>query len=843
LEEFLPLVLRPSRYIGHEINAIQKDPSIVKTWVALAFPDTYEVGMSHLGIQILYKVLNDIPHVAAERVYAPWMDYERLLRAKTLPLMSLESSRPLRRFDIIGFTLQYELGYSNVLNILNLSDIPLRSQDRDNGYPLIIAGGPCAFNPEPLADFIDAFLIGDGEEAIVEIVRVYEEWRAGGGQKEELLKGLTGVEGVYVPSLYKIDYLPDGRIKGINGPRVRKRFLFDLESAPFPDRPIVPYLKIVHDRITLEIARGCLRGCRFCQAGIIYRPWRERSHQRIISLAEESLKNTGYEEVSLASLSSGDHSSLLPLIRDLTSRFGSKRISVSLPSLRIGTLNDDIIREIRKIRKTGFTIAPEAGTERLRRVINKELDEEGLDRTVRWIFDEGWDTLKLYFMIGLPTEREDDLRGIIEMVRRILRTGKGKGHRPLNINLSISAFVPKAHTPFQWKGQIPLQEIRDRIDYLRGHLRDRRLNIKGHEPETSLLEAIFARGDRRLGPVISRAFMLGCRFDGWIECFDWDRWKKAFEEAGIEPESYAKRDMDIQDILPWDFIETGVKKEFLEREYRKAFLEEWSRDCRYGPCLGCGLPCEKEKWVQDPRFKVQGFGAIATPHISRPKFPVRIRLRFSKTGLMRFLSHLELMTAIQRAVARADLPIAFSSGFNPHPKISFGPALPVGVEGLNEYLDMELISPVNIKHVVDGLNRCLPEGLRIHEGRIISRRAVSLSSLLNRYIYSIEISKDEIELLKEMVAKESIPIKRRTAKGIKWIDLRTMIRDIKFLNATQALITLQDTEVSSVKPLEVLGVLLRRNPLSSNIRRIGVFGMVDGEWVDPLGSAEMETVV
>lgn len=825
MEEFLPQVMRPSRYIDQEINAIHKDPSLVRTWIALVFPDTYEVGMSHLGLKILYKILNGITHVSAERVYAPWIDYEKILRAKGFPLRSLESSRPLREFDIIGFTLQYELSYTNILNILDLSHIPLRSQDRDKGYPLIIAGGPCTFNPEPLTDFIDAFLIGDGEEAILEIVKIYEEWRAGGGQKEELLKLLSGIEGVYVPSHYDINYLPDGRIKGINGPKVRKRFLFDLDSAPFPDNPVVPYLKIVHDRITIEIARGCTRGCRFCQAGIIYRPWRERSPEKIISLAEESLKNTGYEEISLASLSSGDYSSLLPLIRDLTSRFKSKRVSISLPSLRIGTLTDEIIREIKKIRKTGFTIAPEAGTERLRRVINKELDEGDLVKTVKWVFEEGWDTLKLYFMIGLPTEREDDLKGIIDMVRRVLKIGKERSRRPPNINLSISSFVPKAHTPLQWKGQIPIHEIIDKTDYIKGHLSQRRLNIKGHQPEMSFLEAVFARGDRRLGSVISKAFMLGCRFDGWTECFDWNRWKRAFEETGIDPEFYANRDIEVQDILPWDFIETGVKKEFLEREYKKALQEEKSPDCRYGPCLGCGLPCEEK--VQSSDIRDQRSEIRHQTSDFRPKIPIRVRFRFSKTGLMRFLSHLELMTVIQRAVARADLPIAFSSGFNPHPKISFGPALPVGVEGLNEYLDMELISPVNIKMVVEDLNRSLPQGLHIHEAKIISSKTGSLSSLVNRYLYSIEVSKGEIELLKEAVAKESIPLERRTARGVKRIDLRQMIEDIKFLNGTEALITLQDTEEYSVKPLEVLEALLHRDPLSSRIRRIELFGMRD----------------
>jgi radical SAM family uncharacterized protein/radical SAM-linked protein len=832
-EGFLTQVLRPARYIDHEINAIHKDPSVVRTWVALAFPDTYEVGMSHLGLKILYKILNDIPGVVAERVYAPWVDYEDALRARGLPLRSLESFIPLKDFDILGFTLQYELSYTNILNILNLSHIPLKSEDRDKGYPLIIAGGPCAFNPEPLAGFIDAFVIGDGEEAIVNIVNIYEEWKAGAGTKEGLLKRLSLIEGVYVPSLYDIEYLTNGRIKEIKGPVVRKRFLSDLENAPFPDRPIIPYIKAIHDRLTLEIARGCTRGCRFCQAGIIYRPWRERSPDRILYLAEGSIKNTGYEEVSLSSLSSGDYSRLLPLMKDLTKRFESKRVSISLPSLRIGTLTEEIIQEIKKIRKTGFTIAPEAGTERLRRVINKELNEGELDKTVKWVFDEGWDTLKLYFMIGLPTEREDDLRGIIDTVRRVLRISRQRSRRLPNINLSISAFVPKAHTPFQWNGQIPIQEIKEKIDYIKGHLQRGRFNLRGHEPEMSLLEAIFARGDRSLGSVILKAFRLGSRFDGWKEYFDWSRWNRAFEESGVDPEFYANRDIGLSDILPWDFIETGVKKEFLQEEYIKALKEEKSPDCRYGTCLSCGLPCEREGRGKSSEFRVKSSDFRLPTSDSRPKIPIRVRFRFSKTGLMRFLSHLELMTAIQRAVARVDLPVACSSGYNPHPRISFGPALPVGVEGLREYLDMELMSPVNIERIVEVLNMALPQGLNIHGAKIISQKSESLSSLLNRYLYSIEVSSKEIELLKEGIAKKSIPIERKTERGIKRIDLRPMIADLNFLDSREALITLQDTVESSVKPLELLEVLLDREPLSSRVRRIGLFGMRNGEWVDP----------
>lgn len=831
MEEFLPLVLRPARYIDHEINAIHKDPARVKTWVALIFPDTYEIGISHLGLKILYKILNDISGVAAERVYAPWIDYEDALRARGLPLRSLESSMPLKDFDILGFTLQYELSYTNILNILDLSYIPLKSEDRDKDYPLIIAGGPCAFNPEPLVDFIDLFVIGDGEEAIVDLVDIYKEWKDAGGTKDELLKRLSRLEGFYVPSFCDFYYSPDGRINKIKGDKVRKRILWDLDNAPFPNRPIIPYIKAIHDRVTLEIARGCTRGCRFCQAGMIYRPLRERSPERIICLVEESLKSTGYEEVSLSSLSSGDYSNLLPLLRALISMLFAKKVSISLPSLRIGTLSAEIIQEIKKIRKTGFTIAPEAGTQRLRKVINKELDEGELMKTVGWIFKEGWETLKLYFMVGLPTEKEDDLKGIIDTVRGILKIGKGKGRRPPNINLSISAFVPKAHTPFQWKGQLPIQEIRERLSYIKGYLRDRRLNHKGQRPEMAFLEATFARGDRRLGPVISNAFRGGCRFDGWTELFDYSKWLRAFEEAGVDPSFYANRDIGLEEPLPWDLIGSGLDKEFLRLEYKKAFLEEVSEDCRLGQCLSCGLPCEKVQssvTTQDSRLKIQDSRLI--PYTSR----TWVRFRFSKTAPMSFLSHLELMTAIQRAVARADLPIAFSKGFNPHPRISFGPALPVGIDGLREYLDMELISPVDIKVAVDALNSTLPAGLHIHEAKHIARETESLSKFVRRYIYCLSLPETKmIKTAKEKMATRRILIYRETEKGVKEIDIRPMIADLT-LNGSEATVTLQDTVKASVKPVEVLRTIFGEMDLEAlRIRRVRLLGFKEGVWVDP----------
>jgi radical SAM family uncharacterized protein len=525
MQDFLPLVSRPCRYLGGEVNACRKAIDQAELRFALCFPDAYEIGMSHLGMQILYGLLNAQEGIVCERAFSPWFDMEARLRSRNIPLSSLESGTPLRAFDVIGFSLQYELCYTNVLNMLSLAQIPLLARERGADMPLIIGGGPCAFNPEPLADFFDAFCLGDGEEVILEVVDLIKRWKADGGDKDTLLQALASIEGVYVPSTFQVSYQSDGIIDAINPlvahyQGVRKRTVTDLNECYYPLAPLVPFLKVVHDRLSVEITRGCTRGCRFCQAGYIYRPVRERDPRRILEIIDQSMQRTGYDDISLLSLSTGDYTGISPLLETLMRRYADAKVAVSLPSLRVGTLTRGLIEEIKRVRKTGFTLAPEAATERLQGVINKITDEKELLETAAQVFEAGWNLIKLYFMVGLPSEREEDLRGIVSLSQRIARQG-GRGKRGGNVNVSISTFVPKPHTPFQWEPQLALEEVQERQRFLKDKLRGKGLRLKWHDARMSLLEGVFARGDRRLGEVLLKAHERGCQFDGWTEHLRW----------------------------------------------------------------------------------------------------------------------------------------------------------------------------------------------------------------------------------------------------------------------------------------------------------------------------------
>ncbi|NOX96531.1 MAG: TIGR03960 family B12-binding radical SAM protein [Nitrospirae bacterium] len=589
LSGILPLVSRPARYIGNEWNSVHKDHRKMKVRVALAFPDVYEVGMSHLGLKILYHLLNTREEVVAERVYAPWIDMENLMRRKGIPLFSLESHLPLQEFDIIGFTLPYELSYTNILNMLNLAGLPLKAEERKEAFPLILAGGIGAFSAEPLADFIDAFVLGDGEEVIEEIVEACKEEKAEPGKKtkKELFHRLAQIEGVYIPSLYRVSYKKDGTIESIEPKdkdvpsRIRKRVITDLNQAFYPLAPLVPYLDIVHDRITLEIMRGCSRGCRFCQAGILYRPVRERSPEVLLKIAAESVKNTGYDEISLSSLSSGDYSCLEELMTRLWEKFDPRKISLSLPSLHVDNFSLEWAKKIARGKKPGFTFAPEVGSEHLRQTINKNVREEDLLTTVGRLSQAGWRRIKLYFMIGLPGERKEDLEGIVDLVDRCCR-------EKVRLNLSLSSFVPKAHTPFQWEGMERQEVLEEKQKFLRERLRKKKVKLKWHNAEMSFLEAVFARGDRRLGQVVLKAWEKGCRFDGWKEHFQFGYWTNAFRESGLDPYFYAHRKRDDDEIFPWEHLESGVDKKFLLAERKKAEDGKQTSDCRIR-CGNCGI--------------------------------------------------------------------------------------------------------------------------------------------------------------------------------------------------------------------------------------------------------------
>ncbi len=598
IARILDQVQKPARYTGSEMNTQLKDWDSAKLHFAFCFPDTYEVGMSHLGMKILYAGINAQPDMLCERTFMPWVDMIELLKQEHVPLFTLESRSALSKFDVVGFTLQYEMSYSNILAMLELGGIPLLREERSETDPIIVAGGPCAFNPEPLADFIDAFMVGDGEEQILELNRVIMQGREEGASRMTILKRLCAIRGVYVPALYDVSYNEDGTIASMkpNCPEapehVLKAIIPDLDQTYYPEEIPVPYMEIIHDRIMLEIMRGCTRGCRFCQAGILYRPVRERSLEHLVDLALKLVNTTGYEEISLTSLSSGDYTCLAELIRELLRRLNEKRVSISLPSLRLDSVLKESLEETQKEKKTSLTFAPEAGTQRLRDVINKGVTEEDLISKVTDAFHGGWSSVKLYFMMGLPTETKEDLEGIADLARKVVSAyfavPKGERAKGLRVTCSASVFVPKPFTPFQWEPQDTQDIVNEKQRYLCELLHIKGVNFHYHQSDLSYLEACFARGDRKMGKVLLRAYQKGCILDGWTEQFKYDMWREAFAETGIDPAFYAFRRREKDEIMPWDVIDCGVTKDFLWREKEKAEKAQTTRDCRKG-CNGCGL--------------------------------------------------------------------------------------------------------------------------------------------------------------------------------------------------------------------------------------------------------------
>ncbi|NLY92170.1 MAG: TIGR03960 family B12-binding radical SAM protein [Firmicutes bacterium] len=596
-EKILARVEKPARYTGGELNAVIKPWTNVRLRVVLAFPDLYEIGFSHLGLRLLYQRINDDPAYLAERVYAPAPDMERELRAAQLPLFSLETRHPLDRFDVVGFTLQYELSYTNILNMLNLAGIPLKREERGEAHPLIIGGGPGSYNPEPLAAFFDLFFLGEGEEAILEILAIIADGKEKGKSRQEIKEALLKVEGVYLPEYYTVAYGEEGKIAAVHPtppapPVVRKRVLADFSTAYLPDKDLVPWLEPVHDRAMVELFRGCTRGCRFCQAGMIYRPVRERSTAVLMEYLKKIIAQTGYEEVSLTSLSSADYSKIQELLSSLTDCFSAQKVKFSLPSLRIDSFSPELAACFQSGRKGGLTFAPEAGTERLRRVINKNLTDEEILATTREAFAAGWQRLKLYFMIGLPTETERDLEGIVTLAREILSIGRhlhGPKAGRVQVTVSVSTFVPKPHTPFQWRPQISLAETERRQNFLKERLVGRGLQFSWHDPSLSQLEGVLSRGDRRLGQTLVKAWELGCTFDSWPDRFRWDLWQEAFAATGLKVEEYT-RARAYDEILPWDHLSAGLKKSYLHKEDQWAEEGRITPDCRPRQnCSTCGV--------------------------------------------------------------------------------------------------------------------------------------------------------------------------------------------------------------------------------------------------------------
>ncbi len=618
-DEILLKIDKPARYIGREINSIDKTKEqkngMIDVRFAMCFPDVYEIGMSHLGIQILYHMLNTREDIWCERVYSPWMDLDPLMREKKIPLFALESQDPVKDFDFLGITIQYEMCYTNILQVLDLSGIPLRAADRCDGDPLVIGGGPCTYNPEPLADFFDLFYIGEGETQMFPLVDAYKENKKAGGSRTDFLRKAAKIPGIYVPSLYKPEYAPDGRLVSFEPlypdvPRkIRKEIVKDMDAAYYPEEPIVPYIRVTQDRVVMEIQRGCIRGCRFCQAGMIYRPVRERSRDRLTALAEKMLAATGQDELSLSSLSSSDHSQIQPLIESLIDSCSEKHVNISLPSLRIDSFSLDVMSRVQDVRKSSITFAPEAGTQRMRNVINKGLTEEDILTGAAEAFKGGWTKVKLYFMLGLPSETEEDMKGIAELSERICEcffdtVPKEKRKGKIQLTASSSFFVPKPFTPFQWAVMEEKDEYLRRAhlvkDTFRQQLNNRSMHYEYHEADVTVLEGVLARGDRKLSDVIEAAYRKGCIYDAWGDFFDFEKWLAAFRECGIDPDFYTVRKRHEDELFPWDFIDIGVTKAFLLREWKRAQAGELTPNCRES-CSGCGAAsfgcgiCVKER--------------------------------------------------------------------------------------------------------------------------------------------------------------------------------------------------------------------------------------------------------
>ncbi|MBR1701098.1 MAG: TIGR03960 family B12-binding radical SAM protein [Lachnospiraceae bacterium] len=867
-DDILMKIEKPERYIGGEVNAVIKDKEKVAVRFAMCFPDVYEIGMSHLGIQILYGMFNAMEDVWCERVYSPWVDLDKVMREQKIPLFALESQEPVKDFDFLGITIQYEMCYTNILQVLDLAGIPVTVRERMssvtggtgnsgrglNGWPVVIGGGPCTYNPEPIADFFDIFYIGEGETRYDELFALYKECRQTGVSREEFLYRAAQIPGMYVPMFYEVTYREDGTIAAFTPVReglpttILKEIAMDVTAIPYPMKPVVPYIKVTQDRVVLEIQRGCIRGCRFCQAGQLYRPVRERNVKVLEEYALKMLENTGHEEISLSSLSSSDYSQLPELIDFLIEECKDRHINISLPSLRIDAFSLDVMSKVQDVKKSSLTFAPEAGSQRLRNVINKGLTEEVILKGATLAFEGGWSRVKLYFMLGLPTETEEDIRGIAELSNKIAAAyfetvpKEKRNAGSVQIVASTSFFVPKPFTPFQWAPQCTAEEFVEKAYITRKaiseQLNQKRIKYNWHEADASVMEGVLARGDRRLCEVIRQVYEKGCFFDAWGEYYDHAKWLETIAECGLDVAFYTSRKRELDEIFPWDFIDCGVTKEFLKREWKKAQEELISENCKL-KCQGCGagrfgggICTEPKGVVSDERETphqpvpqtVSETDRTKNAPATKPK-AIRLRIKFSKHGNIRFIGHLDVMRYFQKTIRRAGIDVAYTGGFSPHQIMSFAQPLGVGLESNGEYMDIEVNSLTSCEDVKERLNRASIPDIRVLDVVVLPDGTGNAMASVAAAAYTVRFREGRMprcladldlterqKMLVQYLAQEQILIQKQGKAGIREVDIRPGIYKLAW-NSDEAdtLEMLVDaSSAGNIKPAQVLETLLRR---------------------------------